>query len=295
MDLEQFELQSLSMLKCIPSDPLSLSLLISFFHNYYGEAATICYIHFWASTVPLFPTSSPWGPLTHRNFTYFKTLPSSGLLLYRAASENKQKRDTNFEIVERAVDTISQLVCLFVFVTPEGFTTVVANEGLEKERAYLNQVPRDRRLYIPSEGCGVNFRWKHLRTTPVYFTIHTQDENTCDLVICDWSNPVQVLKMSGYLTESHKPFPEMRAFYYHTLWSQGCIRTRGTSLYLLCQPMFSHSLWFIITHLLSHVAIYKAVSTGTQEVLCDGRAGARPQLSPFQLKECTGRLFVYIQ
>ena len=30
---------------------------------------------------------------------------------------------------------------LFVFVTPEGFTTVVANKGLEKARAYLNQVP----------------------------------------------------------------------------------------------------------------------------------------------------------
>ena len=57
----------------------------------------------------------------------------------------------------------------FVIVTPEGFTTVVANEGLEKARAYLNQVPQDRRLYIPSEGCGVNFRWKHLQTTPTYF------------------------------------------------------------------------------------------------------------------------------
>ena len=43
-----------------------------------------------------------------------------------------------------------------IWITPEGFTTVVANEGLEKARAYLNQVPRDRRLYIPSEGCGVN-------------------------------------------------------------------------------------------------------------------------------------------
>ena len=32
---------------------------------------------------------------------------------------------------------------LFIFVTPEGFTTVVANEGLEKARAYFNQVPRD--------------------------------------------------------------------------------------------------------------------------------------------------------
>jgi len=31
--------------------------------------------------------------------------------------------------------------CFFFFVTPEGFTTVVANEGLEKARAYLNQVP----------------------------------------------------------------------------------------------------------------------------------------------------------
>jgi len=34
---------------------------------------------------------------------------------------------------------------------------MVANEGLEKARAYLNPVPQDRRLYIPSEGCGVNF------------------------------------------------------------------------------------------------------------------------------------------
>ena len=43
-------------------------------------------------------------------------------------------------------------ICFLFFVfffTPEGFTTVVANEGLEKARAYLNQVPRDRRLYIP--------------------------------------------------------------------------------------------------------------------------------------------------
>ena len=45
----------------------------------------------------------------------------------------------------------------------------MANEGLEKARAYLNQVPRDRRLYIPSEGFSVNFRWKHLQTTPTHF------------------------------------------------------------------------------------------------------------------------------
>jgi len=43
----------------------------------------------------------------------------------------------------------SRLICcfilflfVFVFVTPEGFSTVVADEGLEKARAYLNQVPR---------------------------------------------------------------------------------------------------------------------------------------------------------
>ena len=46
---------------------------------------------------------------------------------------------------------------------------VVANGGLEKARAYLNQVPWDRQLYIPSEGCGINFRWKHLKTTPPQF------------------------------------------------------------------------------------------------------------------------------
>ena len=62
--------------------------------------------------------------------------------------------------------TVYGALFCFVFVTTEGFTTVVANEGLEKARAYLNQVPWDRWLYIPSEGYGVNFKWKHLQTTP---------------------------------------------------------------------------------------------------------------------------------
>jgi len=39
-----------------------------------------------------------------------------------------------------------------VFVTPEGFTTMVANEGLEKTRAYLKQVLQDQQLNVPSEG-----------------------------------------------------------------------------------------------------------------------------------------------
>jgi len=43
------------------------------------------------------------------------------------------------------------LLCLFCFVTPERFTTMVANEGLEKAITCLNQVPWDQRLYIPSE------------------------------------------------------------------------------------------------------------------------------------------------
>jgi len=63
----------------------------------------------------------------------------------------------------------SPLVFVLFFVTPEGFTTVVANKGLEKARAYLNQVPWDQRLYTPSEGGGVNFRWKHLKTSPTHF------------------------------------------------------------------------------------------------------------------------------
>jgi len=58
--------------------------------------------------------------------------------------------------------------CFLFFATPDGFTTVVANKGLEKARADLNQVPREWRLYIPSEGCGVNFRWKHLQTIPTH-------------------------------------------------------------------------------------------------------------------------------
>jgi len=39
-----------------------------------------------------------------------------------------------------------------MFVTPEGFTTMVANEGLEKTRAYLKQVLQDQQLNVPSEG-----------------------------------------------------------------------------------------------------------------------------------------------
>ena len=34
----------------------------------------------------------------------------------------------------------------------------MANVGLEKVTAYLNQVPLDQWLYIPSEACSVNFR-----------------------------------------------------------------------------------------------------------------------------------------
>ena len=79
-----------------------------------------------------------------------------------------QLKLTDFLIRLSYLDVLFVLFC-FVFVTPEGFTTVVANKGLEKARAYLNQVPRYQRLYIPSEGCGVNFGWKHLQTTPTHF------------------------------------------------------------------------------------------------------------------------------
>ena len=42
---------------------------------------------------------------------------------------------------------------------------MVANEGLEKARAYLNQVPQNRWLYIPSEGTsGENTFRIHLLT-----------------------------------------------------------------------------------------------------------------------------------
>ena len=49
-----------------------------------------------------------------------------------------------------------KFVCLFVclfFFYPEGFTIFVTNEDPEKARAYLNQIPWDQRLYIPSKGC----------------------------------------------------------------------------------------------------------------------------------------------
>ena len=50
----------------------------------------------------------------------------------------------------------------FVFVTPERFTTMVANSDLEKARGYLNQVPWDQQLYIPSEKCGGKLQVKTL-------------------------------------------------------------------------------------------------------------------------------------
>jgi len=43
---------------------------------------------------------------------------------------------------------------------------MVATEGLEKARAYLNQVPQDRQFYIPSEGCSFILQVK----TPEEFT-----------------------------------------------------------------------------------------------------------------------------
>ena len=43
---------------------------------------------------------------------------------------------------------------------------MVANSDLEKARGYLNQVPWDQQLYIPSEGCGVKLQVK----TPSQYT-----------------------------------------------------------------------------------------------------------------------------
>ena len=38
------------------------------------------------------------------------------------------------------------------FVIPVRFTTMMANNGLEKARAYLNQVPQDSSLMSPLKG-----------------------------------------------------------------------------------------------------------------------------------------------
>jgi len=50
------------------------------------------------------------------------------------------------------------LLVLFVFVTPEGFTTVVVNEDLEKARAYV---------FKP--GPLGPMALHHLQTTPTHF------------------------------------------------------------------------------------------------------------------------------
>ena len=63
----------------------------------------------------------------------------------------------------------------FCFCSSEGVNLpqwwLTSNEGLGKTRAYLNQVPQDWRLYLPSEECGVNFMWKHLQNTPTHFLV----------------------------------------------------------------------------------------------------------------------------
>ena len=45
------------------------------------------------------------------------------------------------QVPPRVWQAARQCFCLLFFVTPEGFTTVVANEGLEKERAYFKPGP----------------------------------------------------------------------------------------------------------------------------------------------------------
>ena len=61
----------------------------------------------------------------------------------------------------------SFLVCFcFVFVTTEGFTTVVANKGLEKARAYLNQVPQGLTALHPLQ----RMQCKHQVETPLDYT-----------------------------------------------------------------------------------------------------------------------------
>ena len=63
---------------------------------------------------------------------------------------------------------VDEWIDLFLFLLPLR-SLPQYNEGLEKARAYLNQVPRDQRLYIPSEG--LNFRSKRLKNTPTHFWV----------------------------------------------------------------------------------------------------------------------------
>jgi len=54
-------------------------------------------------------------------------------------------------------------VRLFCFVTPGGFTTMVANKGLE-EPGSLGPI-----ALHPLRRMWCNFRWKHLQTTSTHF------------------------------------------------------------------------------------------------------------------------------
>ena len=95
---------------------------------------TICEVHVSAYEVVLVcyryqHTISPWTP--ERSFKFLVTNSNHSLFgSYRCLSEKTS-----------CIVFFLLLFLGFFLVTPEGFTTVVANEGLEKARAYLNQVP----------------------------------------------------------------------------------------------------------------------------------------------------------
>jgi len=50
---------------------------------------------------------------------------------------------TTHTSVKSCSTPLSFVLVLFDFVTPEGFTQMVANKGLEIVKAYLNLVPQD--------------------------------------------------------------------------------------------------------------------------------------------------------
>ena len=71
-------------------------------------------------------------------------IPGSNFHVAKVTNHGVTKTNVAVHLTLYLLDTSMYLKSLSR--TPEGFTTMVANEG------------RDRELYIPSEGCDVNFR-----------------------------------------------------------------------------------------------------------------------------------------
>jgi len=67
--------------------------------------------------------------------------------------------------IDHYVSTVQSSGPSDIILTSRGANKVTWNSN----RMLILTSTQDRWLYIPSEGCGVNFRWKHLQNIPTFW------------------------------------------------------------------------------------------------------------------------------